>query len=317
MSNAGIGETIIGTLAIDYLTVVTPDIGAATRMFQLLTYGIEETMIGDPHASSYVSAHCGPFRLGSIPRQKQQNGRILSVHGAPAQIHAGHIGELVEPGHISRIDLQVTVPLDEPVDMHEIYHVVAHPDKFPWKQSGKPPYCSLFTNTDGGETVYIGKRTSDLMTRIYRKTIEGVDCLRWELEIKGRLARGLSEQGALYDPHVRATFARAVLAGYPDAIQHSLSMFEQCIEQPTGELMRHRSDSSDEATLLWFRRTVIPALKRAMKGKLREEVLDLLAENDWYLTNTEEWRRLESARRKLEAQKERKFRDLQEGTRTR
>jgi hypothetical protein len=81
--------------------------------------------------------------------------------------------------------------------------------------------------------------------------------------------------------------------------------------------MRHRSESSDEATLLWFRRTVIPALKRAMKGKLREEVLDLLAENDWYLTNTEEWRRLEEARRKLERQTERKFRDLHEGTRTR
>jgi hypothetical protein len=54
-----------------------------------------------------------------------------------------------------------------------------------------------------------------------------------------------------------------------------------------------------------------------MKGKLREEVLDLLAENDWYLTSTEEWRRLEEARRKLERQKERKFRDLQERTTTR
>jgi hypothetical protein len=94
-------------------------------------------------------------------------------------------------------------------------------------------------------------------------------------------------------------------------------MFDQCIEQPTGELIRHRSESSDEATLLWFRRTVVPALKRAMKGKLREEVLDLLAENDWYLTNTEEWRRLESARKRQEAQQERKYKELRERIRTR
>jgi hypothetical protein len=61
----------------------------------------------------------------------------------------------------------------------------------------------------------------------------------------------------------------------------------------------------------------VPALKRAMKGKLREEVLDLLAENDWYLTNTEEWRRLESARKRQEAQQERKYKELRERIRTR
>lgn len=317
MSDAGIGETMIGSLAIDYLNVVTPSIQAAEHVFKAVTYGVPEPIIGNMHSIDYVSAKCGPFKLSTIPRQKGQNGRMVSVHGAPAHYHAGHLGGLLDKGHISRIDLQVTVPLDTPIDLAAIFQILSNPNKFPWKQSGKPPYCQFFTNTDGGETLYIGKRTSDLMTRIYRKTIEGIECLRWELEIKGRLARGLQEQDVLGDPHVRATFARAVLAGYPDAIQNSLAMFSERIEEPTGELVRRRAEADDEATLAWFRGTVIPALKRAMTGRLREEVVLLLREQNWSLTNADELDRIELRRKRDEAAAERMYKKTQERTTTR
>jgi hypothetical protein len=155
------------------------------------------------------------------------------------------------------------------------------------------------------------------MTRIYRKTVEGIECLRWELEIKGRLARGLQEQDVLGDPHVRATFARAVLAGYPDALQHSLAMFADHIEQPTGELVRRRAEAEDAATLAWFRNTVVPALKKAMRGRLREDVVQLLREQNWALTKADELDRIELRRKRDEAAAERMYKNSQERTTTR
>jgi DNA relaxase NicK len=227
------------------------------------------------------------------------------------------LAEMMPPGHLSRIDLQVTVPLETEVDLSSIYRVLSDPNKFPWKQTGIAPLVQYFQNTEGGETVYIGKRTSDLLTRIYRKRIEGTDCLRWELEIKGRLARGLQEQNVLADQHVRATFARAVLAGYPDAVQNSLQMFADHIDEPTGEVCRKRAEATDEATLMWFRRTVVPALKRAMSGKLRNDVLDLLREENYYLASYAEYDRMVKERERRERQKERMYKDLQENGRTR
>jgi hypothetical protein len=317
MSNAGVGEVVIGALAIDYLNVVTPSIQAAEHVFHAVTYRNEEPIIGSLYGNKYISATCGPFRLATIPRQKADNGRMVSVSGASAHYYAGDLAGLLDKGHISRIDLQVTVPLNTPVNLDAIYEILSTPSRYPWKQTGKAPYCQFFTNTDGGETIYIGKRTSDLMTRIYRKTIEGIECLRWELEIKGRLARGLQEQNVIDDPNVRATFARAVLAGYPDALQHQLAMFSERIDEPTGELIRHRAETSDEATLQWFRTTVVPALKKAMRGKLREEVLELLREQDYYLTSYEEYDRLMKEREKKQRETERKFKSLYEGARTR
>jgi hypothetical protein len=308
---------LLGALAIDYLTLVTPEITRATQMFQLLTYGLEERYTGDPHSATNVNTSCGPYRIATIPRQKPANGRVLNVHGLTAHYKAEQIGELIPPGHISRIDLQVTVPLETEVDMAGIYHVLSNPNKYPWKQTGKPPIAQYFQNTEGGETIYIGKRTSDLLTRIYRKRVEGQDCLRWELEIKGRLARGLQEQNILSDPHVRATFARAVLAGYPDAVQASLEMFAERIDEPTGEVSRKRAEADDDATLLWFRRTVVPALKKAMRGKLREEVLELLREEDYYLTSYQEYDKFVKERDKKARQVERKYKNLYERARTR
>lgn len=317
MTHADKDEVMVGTLAIDYLTVVTPEISRAVQMFDILTYGLDESILGDHKGAGSHNASCGPYRIGTIPRQKPVNGRVLNIHGATAQYKAMQLGELIPPGHLSRIDLQVTVPLETDVDMAKIYHILSNPNIFPWKQTGKAPMAQYFQNTEGGETVYIGKRTSDLMTRIYRKRIEGQDCLRWELEIKGRLARGLQEQNILSDAHARATFARAVLAGYPDAIQHSLQMFAERIDEPTGEISRKRASTDDDATLLWFKRTVVPALKKAMRGKLREEVLELLREEDYYLTSYQDYDKFMKEQDRKARETERKFKSLYERTTTR
>lgn len=285
-------DITLGQLTIDYLTMVCPQIGAAIQMFRMLTYGWELPWVGDPHSPTSPYSTCGPFRIAPIPRQKTSNGRVINISGQAAHDYAGTLAELSPPGHISRIDLQVTLPLNEEIDMLGLYKILSTPEQFPWKQQGAAPYVQLIRNNEGGETIYIGKRTSDLMTRIYRKTVLGVECLRWEIELKGRLARGLTEQGGLTDPHVRATMARAVIAGYPDTAQLVLAGFDRCLDETDAEPRRYRSEATEDATLLWWSRTVIPALKKAMRGRYREEVLGLIRETGYELTNSQEYRRI-------------------------
>lgn len=286
MTKAYTGDALLGQLAIDYVTLVCPQIGAALQMYRLLTYGLDEGWSGDPYNLTSPYSNCGPYHIGPIPRQKQNKGRILSAAGAAAHDQAGTLAEMIPPSHVSRIDLQVTIPLNFEVEMDGMYYILTNPDQFPWKQTGKTPYVQLIRNNQGGETLYIGKRTSDLMTRIYRKTVLGVDCLRWELELKGRLARGLAEQGGLTDHHARATLARAVLAGYPTAMQHALDGFAAVLDGGAENPKRFRPEVGEDTTLAWWANTVIPALKKAMKGKLRPEIMGLLRAEGYELANS-------------------------------
>jgi hypothetical protein len=133
-------------------------------------------------------------------------------------------------------------------------------------------------NSLGGETLYIGARTSDIMQRIYKKEIEGMPYMRWEVECKGRLARSLARQGILVDRDMRATFARSVLAGLPGEAEQLTLGFAEQIDQPTGEIKRSGFECQDDATIRWLRMTAIPALKRACEGHLAPEVIRMMKE---------------------------------------
>jgi hypothetical protein len=278
-------DTLLGKLAIDYVTLVHPKVSEAVQLYRMLTYGLEQPWRGDPHSRTSPYSDCGPFRIGPIPRQKAAKGRIVSVHGAAAHDNAHILQEVIPPAHVSRIDLQVTIPLDWDCDMEGMYHILSNPDQFPWQQQGKTPYVQLIRNNEGGETLYIGKRTSDLLTRIYRKRVIGVECLRWELELKGRLARGLVERGGLTDHDARVTVARAVLAGYPVAMQHALDGFSAMLSGGDERAKRFRAEQGEDGTLAWWANTVVPALRKAMKGRLRDDIMGLLRAEGYELTN--------------------------------
>jgi hypothetical protein len=153
-------------------------------------------------------------------------------------------------------------------------------------------------NTQGGETLYVGKRSSDMMQRFYLKEIEGYPFLRWEMEVKGRLARSLAREGILHDRDMRATLARSVIAGMPDMVQHYMGPFAELLPQGTGELKRSGYEASDEATLRWLRDTAIPALKRAMQGRYQDEVIAALLEADIPLATRVEQAHLDRNRSK-------------------
>jgi hypothetical protein len=276
MTGTLMDNTLVETLCLDYITLVSERLATIQWLFRKVTDALEEPFRGNIGAMgrSYVSV--GGIMAGPAPRSKAETKWVIQVPGLSAETAAYHAPATDEVVHCSRFDLQCTIPVNDAPDIHSLYRILSQPEVYPWNQRGKTPVVTHITNTQGGETLYIGKRSSDMMQRFYLKTIEGFPYLRWEMEVKGRLARSLAREGILHDRDMRATLARSVIAGMPDKIQHYMEPFYELLPQGTGELKRSGYEASDEATLRWLRETAIPALKRAMQGRYQDEVIAAL-----------------------------------------
>jgi hypothetical protein len=265
--------TMANELKLDYITLVSSELGELTRIFLKLTEGSRDAArayTSDPRDSAWS---CEGIYLGKMPRQPRHAGAMLQVPGAMAEKAALLLDDARGVLHVSRFDLQVTIPIENAPHPKDLYSVLSKPEEYPWQQPGKPPRVTLLTNSEGGETIYIGSRTSDIMQRVYIKELEGRHYVRYEIECKGRLARALDEQGILLDKDVQATFARSVLAGMPGEAQQLTMPFRDKIGEGKGQLVRSGYRASEEATMQWYATTVIPSLKRAMEGRFKDEVI--------------------------------------------
>lgn len=278
MTGTMMDYTLTETLCLDYVTIVSENLASIQWIFRKVTDALEEPFRGNIGAMgrSYVSV--GGIMAGPAPRSKKETKWCIQVPGLSAETAAYHVQEWNSSVHCSRFDLQVTIPVEDAPEIGSLYRVLSQPDIYPWNQRGKTPVVTHLKNTQGGETLYIGKRQSDMMQRLYLKELDGFPFLRWEMEVKGRLARNLAEQGILRDRDMRATLARSVIAGMPDRVQTMMEPFAKLIPQGTGEMKRSGYEPSDEATLRWLRDTAIPALKRAMQGRYQDEVIAELIE---------------------------------------
>lgn len=271
-------RVLLETLALDYLTVVTETCSKIQHLFRTLSRNSDEVEIGNLNdiRDSYCSL--GGMLAGPAPRTKKGTKWTLQVPGLLAHTAAQLVDITESDLWISRFDLQVTLPIDDAPGVRSIYRILSNNEEHPWQQRGKTPVVTIMENTQGGETLYVGKRTSDIMQRIYRKTIEDQPYLRWELEVKGRVARNLAEQGILTDRNMQATLARSIIAGLPGAAQQHMLPFLERIGEGTGEVKRSGYEASDEQTLQWLANTAIPALKKAMEGRFKPEVVHMLVQ---------------------------------------
>jgi hypothetical protein len=139
-------------------------------------------------------------------------------------------------------------------------------------------------NSDGYDTIYVGKRTSELFRRIYKKHIDGVDYVRFEVEVKGNLARALWERGDVSSREAQADIFRHQFHALPGGVQRHLRPFVERVEQGSGEFKPVHRSTDEEKAIDWFASGVVPALDKARQRGYFHKVCAIMAAEGYNLS---------------------------------
>jgi hypothetical protein len=138
----------------------------------------------DARFFGYEGEQCGRILYG-----KRTDGALVRLTSSLAHDEA----MLFEPdaAHCTRLDIQVTAELAgaHPDFLKRIYESQGASNGV----QGRPSKYTHIRSTDGGQTLYVGSRSSMRFGRVYDKGVEQKShepgrCFRWELEIKDVLA---------------------------------------------------------------------------------------------------------------------------------
>lgn len=129
----------------------------------------------------YVGVTCGRVRWGA-----RADGDLVMLSGDAA---TKELSRALQYGtHVTRLDLAVTVHLDpEDLDVEHRHYTEFLASEY---KEGRRPRATVILSSDNGATFYLGRRTSNVMLRVYNKAVESRDayyfrCHRYELEVKG------------------------------------------------------------------------------------------------------------------------------------
>jgi hypothetical protein len=176
--------------------------------------------------------------------------------------------------NVTRIDLQVTIPVPPHYDSRQFYD-----DMTAWDGHGKPRKAAIVQSGDGLDTVYIGSRQSDRFTRVYVKPLDsGLRALRFEVEYKGDHAHRVANDCREFD-------AISGILGYeinslPKQENNVLRAFLRVLGTPAFR-PTIRAVASENSSLDWLRQQVTPTLERLSNSHEHGQLTKKLIES-WY-----------------------------------
>lgn len=173
----------------------------------------------------------------------------------------------------SRIDLQVTLLLGKP-DIFLFDQLEAHFLALPARRGRVPDICRVRDNK-GGNTIYIGSRTSDKYLRIYDKGVEGKtnvpgELIRFEVEYK----RGLAKQCL--------TWLSAEQSPTLSIAQKTVAAFKPLLVEFGGspltivEVARAERIPDNKRRLAYLSKCVRPLIDRLRESGLGDEAMKIL-----------------------------------------
>jgi hypothetical protein len=189
---------------------------------------------------------------------EKEDRTMLQVSGRRAQ----RAVMLCHPGdNATRLDVQVTLRVGEENVSTWLSDQADAAENAP-RQRGKPREVARVIRSKKTETVYIGKRKSDLFLRLYDKFAESKEeeyrgCVRMELEIKGKTAKALwaymaeEGRGTMYLLSMLLFHARRV----------GLSTKELELTEPAPELPK-QENTKESVVLGWWSSQVAPSVAR-------------------------------------------------------
>jgi len=179
----------------------------------------------------------------------------------------------------TRLDLEITLDFEEKYG--EAQGRAAEAMALWKKQSveGKPYNVEYRDNHGNGDTLYLGRRSSQRFGRVYDKhkeagLLDGSPCWRWEVELKKELAFRTWTQFLTSQNDARLIQSVVVVAFDHWGIDLPVKFDE--IEWV--DLRESRSKTKDEETLAWIEKAVVPAIKRLLKSKIANQTQDVIME---------------------------------------
>lgn len=203
---------------------------------------------------------------------RRQQDDLLSLSGEWARDNWEFFVPLAN--NVSRMDLQVSCRLRDP-DAELAARIYGDILKRA-RAKPLPRTYTLVTSVDGGDTLYVGRRSSVQMGRMYDKGLQSQEkqfenSWRYEVEYKGQLAGRVANllkisEGASKDvcALVHTWFEERLVAPIFEA--HS----------PHLEVDISKRRTSDEALLAWLSQQVGPSVRRLLERNKRAEVLAAL-----------------------------------------
>ena len=221
------------------------------------------------------------FKCGQIASGMRDDSIIARLSGAMSQTEWRHFYDKAQG--CSRIDLQVTYRYTQEASavVTSTYRGVTNHRR----RIRHGPTVSIWKEAGGSATIYFGKRVSERYGRIYDKGLEsGMDhyknCVRYELEVKGKLSWSMINELA----HQCPSTDRTSPTSSEQALIHSWLRYyfeQQGVSlglAPAGSaLLRSARAYTDSHTQLeWLRTQVKPTVERLRSMGFARDAYDIL-----------------------------------------
>ncbi len=205
------------------------------------------------HFHNYVGQASPRFAYG-----ENREWSILRVYGRCASERFCEVVSVAD--RITRLDIQVTARHDKDIPQLAIS---AYRECLRVRRERMTiPEPTLITTPDSGDTLYVGRRTSDVFLRLYDKGREDPDhydlgSWRWEVELKSDVANAIARTLARFNNTAKAV---AVHVLYYYRGRGIPVPFETDVAAP--KLPPRKDDGNVERTFRWLATTVAPAVLR-------------------------------------------------------
>lgn len=202
------------------------------------------------------------YKKGGVSYGENDSGAVLVSEGeVSSELALFLISEAWSSyAHITRIDIQVTVPKPEN------YKGMAMLKGFRTIYSNP----SIIVDSQGNSTLYLGSRSSEKMFRLYEKyDIDGKPYLRYEVETKGAIAR------ELWPPVIDTEIARGYLKNESGKLLHtkySKKQFKAIESVLDGFGVKAKVMKENPNTVQWLNDSVTPALIKLLNNHDTYEV---------------------------------------------
>jgi hypothetical protein len=261
----------VESAGIDWITCTQSREFPEKRLRDIAFDLLEEEETAGNKCSSWSSRGYRGYQAGGVRIGVRPDSWCVQLSSSVARLNWKRVYE--ERTNLSRIDVQTTIQFETP----QPYIIkTLHRDALePHKRPGRPSERRLISSSTRGDTLYIGRRISQVYLRAYDKGVEQKSqpagtLLRYEAELKGDRARQIA--ASIYKASSEHETSHALISRLfrREHVRTPASTLEWQLDS----LSLREPDATRK--LAWVRSSVAPSIKFLLLHVERDEIMDAL-----------------------------------------